>query len=398
MSSGAQDAPEQRPLSLPALLLEFLKIGAIGFGGGMAIIAVMEQRLVRKRRAIAAEEFLHGVGLAQVLGPFAVNTSLFVGYRLHGPAGGILSLLAFVAPSMVAVLFLSWLYFAYHTLPALRGAMAGLGAVVIALILAAAWSMGEKAVRGWAAAGLAAAAFLGGLSKTNPLYILIAAGLGGLLLGREALSKATSGGQPTPPPAAGRQPPAAPASLCLWLAGVWPAMPLAKLATAFLKMGCMFLGGGFVVIPVLYQQLVVERGWLSATEFVDGVAISNMTPGPVSVLATFAGYKLSGVAGALAATFSLYLPAIVVMLLLSHGYARAGQGRRAADFLAGIGPAVVGLVAGAAVLLGRNALTSWRSCLLAGVAFLLLARIKAPPALVLAAGALLGITGVVPAN
>ena len=395
MSTGPQGAPEQKPLSLPAVLLEFLKIGAIGFGGGMAIIAVMEERFVRKRRAIAADEFLHGVGLAQVLGPFAVNTSLFVGYRLHGPAGGILSLLAFVAPSMVVVLLLSRLYFAYHTLPALRGAMAGLGAVVIALILAAAWSMGEKAVRGWPAAGIAAAAFLGGLSKTNPLYILIAAGVAGLLLGREALNKATGGGRPKPPPAASRQPPAS-AGLCLWLAGAWPAIPLAKLATAFLKMGFMFLGGGFVVIPVLYQQLVVERGWLSATEFVDGVAISNMTPGPVSVLATFAGYKLSGVAGALVATFSLYLPAIVVMLLLSHGYGRAGHGRRAADFLAGIGPAVVGLIAGAVVLLGRDALTSWRSGLLAGVAFLLLVRIKAPPALVLAAGAALGIAGIIP--
>ena len=379
MTTGAQGVPEQRPLSLPALLLEFLKIGAMAFGGGMAIIAVMEQRLVRKRRAIAAEEFLHGVGLAQVLGPFAVNTSLFVGYRLHGPAGGILSLLAFVAPSMVAVIFLSWLYFAYHTLPALRGAMAGLGAVVIALILAAAWSMGEKAVRGWAAAGIAAAAFLGGLSKTNPLYILIAAGVAGLLLGREALNKTTGGGRPKPPPAASGRPPAS-AGLCLWLAGAWPAIPLAKLATAFLKMGFMFLGGGFVVIPVLYQQLVVERGWLSATEFVDGVAISNMTPGPVSVLATF----------------SLYLPAIVVMLLLSHGYGRAGHGKRAADFLAGIGPAVVGLIAGAAALLGRDALASWRSGLLAGVAFFLLVRIKAPPALVLAAGAALGIAGILP--
>jgi hypothetical protein len=117
----------------------------------MAIIALMEHELVRKRRVIEPDEFLHGVGLGQILGPFAVNTALFAGYRLYGTLGGLTAAIAFMAPSLVLVLILSWLYFSYRAIPALKGAVAGLGPVVIALILSAAWSMGRKAFRSWIA-------------------------------------------------------------------------------------------------------------------------------------------------------------------------------------------------------------------------------------------------------
>jgi chromate transporter len=391
-------------LSLPVLLLEFLKIGALGFGGGMAIIALMERTFVGQRRAMDSEEFLHGVGLSQVLGPFAVNTSLFVGYRLCGPAGGLLSLLAFITPSVALVLLLSWLYFAYHSLPALQKTMAGLAPVVIALILAAAWSMARTAVRKWPAAILAALALALGLAKTTPVYALLAAGLAGLLLGRARLAPAPGDGLPACRRAgeaagadghapdryrSGRSPLPA-----LFLAPA--AVHLPQLALAFFKIGFMFLGGGFVVIPVLYQQLVIERGWLSMREFVDGLAISNLTPGPVSVLATFAGFRVGGVSGALAATLALYAPAVALMLLLCHSYGRAGQGGRARDFLAGIAPAVVGLVASAALLLGRESLVSWRAGLLAAAGFVLLALRRWPPLVVLGIGALLGALQIMP--
>jgi chromate transporter len=112
----SQPRPAQRQLSLSGLALTFLKIGTIGFGGGMAIIALMEHELVRKRRIINPEEFLHGVGLGQILGPFAVNTALFTGYRLYGTLGGLIAACAFMAPSLVLVLILSWLYFSYRAI------------------------------------------------------------------------------------------------------------------------------------------------------------------------------------------------------------------------------------------------------------------------------------------
>ena len=111
-------------LSLPALLLNFLKIGAIGFGGGMAVIAMMERDLVLKRRIMEMEEFLHGIGLGQVLGPFAVNASLFIGNRLYGTLGGLACAFAFMTPSVLLVIVLSWLYFSFHAIPALQNAIA----------------------------------------------------------------------------------------------------------------------------------------------------------------------------------------------------------------------------------------------------------------------------------
>lgn len=128
----------------------------------MAVIALMEEEFVRNRRIIEAEEFVHGVGLAQILGPFAVNTSFFIGYRLFGAIGGLLSAGAFLAPSVALVILLSRLYFRYHSIPALQGAVAGFGPVV-ALILTAGWSIGRKVVRSWPEALIATGALIAAL-------------------------------------------------------------------------------------------------------------------------------------------------------------------------------------------------------------------------------------------
>ena len=389
---------ERQQLSLPALALAFLKIGAIGFGGGMAIIALMEHELVRKRRVIEADEFLHGVGLGQILGPFAVNTALFTGYRLYGTLGGLIAACAFMAPSLVLVLILSWLYFSYHAIPALQGAVAGLGPVVIALILSAAWSIGRKAFQSWIAALLCAAATVAGLYKVNPVYVLVAAGIVGVTLGTRV------GGmhRHTPAPAKTK----ADRVTKEWGAGafLWPvSLPatgvgasLVKLCVTFLKIGLVFFGGGFVLIPVLHHALVRELGWLSPQEFIDGVAISNLTPGPISVLATFAGYRLRGIVGALVATGALYLPAVVLMLVLSNQYERLKDRKEAQLFLAGVIPAVIGLVLSTAILLASATLHSWRAFVFAGLALLVLIRWRVHPALVLAVGAVAGTAAILP--
>jgi chromate transporter len=385
-------------LSLPALFLQFLRIGAIGFGGGMAVIALMERELVQKRRVLEAEEFLHGVGLGQVLGPFGVNTALFVGNRLYGTLGGLACAFAFMAPSVTLVILLSWLYFSFHTIPALQKAIGGLGPVVIALILSAAWSMGRKTLRSWPAVLIAALALGFSLLKINAAYVLVAAGLTGLLVGK-GVSK--GGWRRGPPdghkPVPGDQGPAMPAGIALVPAmGVTAGgISLTFLAWTFLKIGCIFFGGGFVLVPVLHQKLVETLGWLTAKQFLDGVAISNLTPGPIAILATFAGFHVHGVSGALVATLALFTPSLILMTVLSHGYARLKKEQRFQDFLAGVTPAVVGMVVSASVVLAPGALhgpTGW--CLLVTAA-LLLTRFKWHPAWVLAIGAILGTVGFV---
>ncbi len=373
-------------ISLGYLLALFVKVGSLGFGGGMAVIALMEREFVQKRRLLSAEEFLHGVGLGQVLGSFAVNAAYFIGYRLFGAGGGLLSAAAFLMPSLVLVTALSDFYFRYHAIPALQTTVNGLGPVVIALILNAAYCLGRKVLRTPLACGIAGAALLAGSLKVNAVWILLAAGIAGLLLPRDSQS------HPEPKP----RPPTAAIPFFHVPANIAPITLLGSTAVIFLKIGMVFFGGGFVLVPVLHHRLVTQLGWLNAREFLDGVAISNLTPGPIAVLATFAGYHVAGIPGAFVATAALLAPALVLMWIMSGQYERFRDNPRAQDFLCGINPAVTGLILGAAVLLSGSAILSWRGIVLCAASMLLLVRYQWHPAFVLAIGALLGYFLVLP--
>jgi chromate transporter len=390
---------ETQAISRRALALTFLKLGTIGFDGGMAMIALMEQEFVGKRRVMDAEEFLHGVGLGQILGPFAVNTAFFIGYRMHAAVGGLISAGAFMFPSVALVLALSWLYFAYHAIPAMQGIVGGLGPVVISLIVSAAWTMGRKALRSRPIALLCVLAVVAGLWKLSPIAVLVIAGVLGLSLGKRRL---TGRGNP-PKPASASSPSKKKGTVNIGLVpwfltaqGVSAAggVSLGKLGLTFLKVGLVFFGGGFVLIPVLHRALVVNLGWLNPQEFIDGIAISNLTPGPIAVLATFAGYRMLGIAGALTATLALFLPGVVLMFILCHQYERIKDGTKVQDFLAGVVPAVIGLILSAAVLLSFETIHSWQGYALAAVSILLLIRWRLHPIFVLALGALAGATSI----
>jgi len=397
--------PASRRARLFYLAGQFLKIGAIGFGGGMAVIALIERECVRRRKCVEADEFLHGVGLGQILGPFAVNAAIFIGYRVAGILGGLVAATAFMMPSLVLVITLSWLYFTFHTIPSLQWALAGVGPVVIALIVSAAGMMGLKALRSWPAVVLAVLGCGESLLHINPVWILVVAGAVGLLLKLGHVTPAAP-----KPSHADSAAIAATASLAIGqkasangvlvaatspvatAAAAFPAVSLAALGTTFLKVGLVFFGGGFVLIPVLYQRLVGDLGWLTPRQFTDGVAISQLTPGPIAVLATFAGYRVAGIVGAIVATVALFTPSTILMLTISHYYQRLRNIRRVQDFLAGVVPAVVGLIVAAAVALAPGSLSLHRP---AGIALAVLAlwvlwQWKWHPAIVLGIGAVCG--------
>lgn len=381
---GSSGPRLQGGASLFHLAAVFARIGAIGFGGGMAVVALMERELVRRRKLLGLEEFLHGVGLGQILGSFAVNAAAFAGYRLAGFTGAVVAAVSFLAPSIALVIVLSALYFRYHAVPALHSAVTGLGPVVVALIVSAAWSIGGRSLDSWPKRALAAAALAAGLWRMNPAWILLAAGMAGLFLplGRGANP---AGGSATAPQA--------PQALLAVPLAMGAATGLAGLAAVFFHIGLIFFGGGFVLLPVLHDRLVGRLGWLSPREFIDGVAISQLTPGPIAVLATFAGYHRQGVAGALVATAALFLPGFLWMLFLSRQYELRRDQPLARRFLAGVNPAVAGLVLSAAFVLGRGSMTSWPHWAAAIVAFLLLTLARVHPAPVMAAAALAGWLG-----
>jgi len=374
-------------VSLGRLLAIFLKIGSIGFGGGMAVITIMEQEFVRKRRLIPLDEFVHSVGLGQVLGSFAVNVAIFIGYRLFGVAGALQSAVAFLAPSITLVILLSDLYFRYHAVPALQSAVAGLAPIVIALILNAAWSVGRSVLRSWPAVLIATSALAAGVAQFNAVWVLIVAGAAAFLL-------PVKSSLPTQPRRPGKA--AGSGTLSLVLLPVFALAPISQLVITFFKIGLVFFGGGFVLVPVLHHKLVTQLGRLKPQEFLDGVAISNLTPGPIAVLATFAGFHMAGITGALAATVALFTPGVVLMLVISRQYSRFRDDQRAQRFLAGVNPAVVGLVVSAAFVLGRSALVSWHGYALLAVSFCLLAALRWPPVFTLGIGAAAGYFGLLP--
>lgn len=391
---------ETPPLSLSSLALLFFRLGIIGFGGGMAVVALMESELVQRRALLKPEEFLHGVALGQLLGPLAVNSAIFTGNRLYGFVGGLVCAGAFLAPSVALVIALSWLYFTYHAIPALQAALVGVAPVVIALILSAAWSMGRKSVRSLLASTLVLAAVTLVAFKVSSLYVLLGGGAAGMALGDRRLS-GRRGIPPVSPPSMPNLPsPRASLGMPTWvstlpMAGLATALPtLGNLSWTFFKTGLAFFGGGFVLVPILHQSLVLGLGWLTEREFLDGVAISNLTPGPIAVLATFTGYRLHGVPGALMATLALFLPAVILMSALSHFYLRLKDVRVVRDLLAGLSPVVVGMVLGAAILLVPGALDSAAAWAMCALALVLLLRWRWHPGFVLGIGALAGVLGV----
>ncbi|WP_243373241.1 chromate transporter [Geotalea sp. SG265] len=178
----------RKRVSLGEIFTTFFYIGATGFGGGMAIVSLMERVCVHRKRWLGLDEFMHGLAFGQILGPFSLNTSVFIGYYLRGSLGGIAAAVGFIAPSFFLISLLSWLYFKFHELPQLQAALKGTNPVVIALIVVAAVGMTRSKVKGindWlmVAISFAAVAFF----NVNALVVLVLAGI--WALGREYYRK-----------------------------------------------------------------------------------------------------------------------------------------------------------------------------------------------------------------
>jgi chromate transporter len=168
-------------------------------------------------------------------------------------------------------------------------------------------------------------------------------------------------------------------------------LAILKLAWIFLKIGVVFVGGGYVLIPLLHRIMVDQMHWLSLKEFLDGVALSQLTPGPLAMLATFTGYKGAGVVGAVVATFCIFFPCTALMLFISSHYERFRRIDAVNDFLDGILPAVVGLVFAAAFNLGRTSLTSARDFIILGAGFAVLQFTAIAPMAVILGAAVVGL-------
>jgi len=385
-------------ISPAALFWIFFRIACTSFGGFMAMIAVVENVVVERKKLLTHQDMLDGISLAQILpGPVAVNVCTYVGYRLRGGAGALVAAAAAILPAFVLIVLLSAAYFRFGQTPAVNRLFTGFVPAVTAVIVAAAWNMSRRALTGArerVIAAVAAGALLGIGGFYSTLAIIFGAAAIGWLWFRHSANGA-------PGSAASKPPPRAPlnASL-LWFATapltsipLWSLEPglLLKLFSVFAGMSLVLFGGGYVFIPMIQEIVVNHQHWVTVQEFVDGIALGQITPGPILVSAAFIGFKVAGLAGATVATLGIFAPPALLMVAGTHVFERLQHSAAVRAALRGVRPAVIGMIFAAAVVVGKTSAPVWMSALVFGAALLALVRFRVEAVWVIPAAGLLGV-------
>lgn len=352
----------------------FLRIGATAFGGPAAHIAFMRHELVERRRWVSEQHFLDLLGATNLIpGPNSSEMTMHIGYLRAGLAGLLAGGIAFVLPGMVITLILAWVYTRYGTTPAANWLLYGIKPVIIPLIVAALWSLGRRAVTGalTALVGILALAlyFLG----VNFVIVLVAGGLT-VAAGRRIRQR----GALLPFPLLG---------LGLPASAVGSGFSLLALAWTFFKIGALLYGSGYVLFAFMHAELVERHAWLTEQALIDAIAAGQMTPGPLSTTATFVGYLLAGVPGAIIATAAFYLPAFVIVALSNPLIPRIRSSRSVSSLLDGVNVAALGLMAAVTWELARAAFVDVYAILLGVLAALLLWRYRVSAATLVILGA-----------
>lgn len=367
-------------ISLSNLFWTFLKVGATAFGGFMALISIVENIVVERRRLLRHEDMLDGISLASMLpGPVAVNVVAYVGYRLRGGMGALVAATAVTLPSFVLITSLSYVYFRWGQIPAMQKLFMGFIPAVTAVIVNTAWSMSNKSIstlRETAILFVAAFVLLtvGGFYST--IAVIMGAGLvGWILFHRDTGGRSQSA---TPGPAARKSKLSFLAAAPLFVVplGGFSAGLLAKLFFTFAGMSLMLFGGGYVFIPMIQEIVVNGNGWVTQTEFIDGIAMGQITPGPILISAAFIGFKVAGLVGALVATIGIFLPPALIMVVATNGLERIKHSPLIQAVLRGVRPAVIGMIFAAAVAVGNSAAPHTVSVLIFVASIVALMRLK----------------------
>jgi len=380
--SSSHDTDNTKPVSLKHIALTFFKVGLIGFGGGPGMLAIIRQEVVQKKKWIGDEELATAVTLGQMLpGPFVSNYAEYIGYRLAGLKGMVCAAVALLLPGFILMCCLGFLYFRYGTLPLISRIFAGIQPVVAGILAWATWSIGRsyiKDLKGIVIGIIAASALF---FKGDVLLVVLGCGVLGIVLSNINLRKKL--------PVIGLNPFLL--FICTASALGTSIQKAGELALIFFKMGTVIFGGGFAAIPFLQHEVVQLRGWLTMPEFVDAVALGQMTPGPVAIMATFIGFKVLGFTGAIIATAGTFLPSALMLLGLIHAYNRIKENQWTQAFLSGVMPAVCGMLLVSTVLIAQNTLTGLLTALLAVITLILLVRFRIEPIWLILAGAIFGL-------
>ena len=362
-------------ISLSYLFWNFLKIGSTAFGGFMAVVSVIENIIVGKRKLLTHEDMLDGISLASVLpGPVAANVVAYVGYRLGGFFGSLMTTIAVLLPSFFLVVVLTIVYLQAGDIPAVKNILAGFIPAVVAIIMSAATRMSQKAIKGWREIIIAVVAAIllktiGGFYIT--LIVIFGAGLIGWFCfrGKVAKNLAENSTQTSHEPLQIKKIIIPGLILAVTLLLSLIPLPLgqdslAKLFITFSGMSLTLFGGGYVFIPMIQEVVVNNYHWVTQEQFNNAIAIGQITPGPVSISAASIGYVVKGIVGAAVATIGIFFPPALLIITMSHLLEHIKNSVTIQAALKGIRPAVIGMIFTAAIVVGQTAPLHWASILI----------------------------------
>ena len=351
------DAPRASP-GLPIVLSEWGRIGAVGFGGPPAHLGLLRRLCVERHSWLSPAEFEDAIAACNLLpGPASTQLAIYCAWRVRGRIGGLIGGLAFILPGGIAIVALAAVFLARSPPIWIRGAAAGAGAGVAAVALQAGLSLlPASRARAQSTSRWAAYAALGGLAAATvgPWLVLVLVGCGLVEL------------------AATSRPSGRTLSVLVAGAAAAPTGGLAALAWVAFKVGALSYGGGFVIVPLMQSDAVHRNHWLTNAQFLNGVALGQITPGPVIHTVAVVGYAAAGVGGALLAMAIAFSPSFLFVLLGGRHLSGLRDNAVASSFLGGAGPAAIGAILGAAVPLASALQAWWQFVLLAAATIALL--------------------------
>ena len=378
MTEPGDDGPESpaaRPpavqVPLATVLREWGRIGCIGFGGPPAHIRLLRQLCVERRGWLDSREFEDAIAVCNLMpGPASTQLAIFCAWRLRGRAGALIGGAAFIVPGLIVILALAVLFVAGSPPLWVLGAGAGAGAAVPAVAVQAGWSLAVPSWRNRASAVRWAAYLAAGLASAATIgvwLVLVLIGCGAVELLCRYGPRLRGGGSGGVGGTRLHGFLAVPALVIAAGGGV-----LASVAWVALKVGGLSFGGGFVIIPLMQADAVSRYHWMTGAQFLNAVALGQVTPGPVVQTVAVVGYAAAGLAGGLLASAVAFTPSFLIVLVGGPRFERIRGNQRARAFLDGAGPAAIGAILGSAITLTRELIHPWQYLVLAGALAVLL--------------------------
>jgi chromate transporter len=367
--------------SLRELVLYFLRLGLLGFGGPVALVGQMERELEADRGWLTKEQMREAIAICQSFpGPLAIQVGVYISYLRGGFWGAWAGGWAFILPNFVIVAALGALYVHLGDLQPITAIFYGVSPAVIALILHSCYRLAKLGMEDWVQWGIAGVCLI--------VTVILQAEVALLFIGAGIIGILYYGRFRRPPPVMLG---ITAAPVLAQIAPVTSGSTLGKLLLFFLKAGSLTFGSGLVIVPFLEQGLVQQYGWLDQRQFLIAVAVGMISPGPVVITATFVGYLVASFWGSLVSTIGIFLPSFILVLVAAPLLAKYRQNPNVQGFVKGAYAAAIGTILGACILLGRIAIGDWLTLLIGIISLAVLFRWKVNSPLLIAATAAVGL-------